>query len=262
MSYTKLFHRIITSSIWDEPHPTRIVWITMMAMANQDGYVGTTKKSLALLSRVSEEECDAAIKTFLSPDPESRTKEHSGRRIEVVDGGWCLLNFSKHRDSLSEDPNAVASRERMRRMRIRESQEGRVTGVMLRNPVSVYVSSSVSPEGESEGKPESVPEKSSLETYLAEEQAAYSALTKDAEWISEQQRYYPNMDILLSLEKAHNHFWGTEAGWKHKSRKRTKVNNWKLTYANALSLPGNKVWRPTTSPAQRKTATSRMPVFV
>ena len=118
--------------------------------------------------------------------------------------------------------------------------------------------------GESEGKPkpEQLTEKSPWEIYQAEEQAAYDALTKDAAWIAEQQKYAPQQDILLSLEKAHKNFWGTEAGWKHKSRKRTKWNNWKLTFANALSLPGNKAWRPTNSPAQRKTATSRMPVFV
>ncbi len=33
MAYTKLFHSIVTSTIWRETDPTRIVWITMLALA-------------------------------------------------------------------------------------------------------------------------------------------------------------------------------------------------------------------------------------
>ena len=128
MSYTKLFHRIITSSIWDEPNSTRIVWITMLAMANQDGYVGSTVKSLALLSRTTEEECRTALGVFQKPDGESRSKEHDGRRVEQVEGGWMILNHEKYRNSISDDPVTAKTRERVRRFREAKKAETVVPG--------------------------------------------------------------------------------------------------------------------------------------
>jgi hypothetical protein len=44
------------------------------------------------------EECEHALGTFLAPDPYSRTRDHEGRRIEQIDGGWRLLNHAKYRD--------------------------------------------------------------------------------------------------------------------------------------------------------------------
>ena len=117
MGYTKLFQSIVTSSMWDESCETRVVWVTMLAMANQDGYVGATQKSLAVLARVSEEACEKALEIFMSPDAESRTKEHEGRRVEKVDGGWVLLNYEKHRNATNDDPAAAAARERQKRYR-------------------------------------------------------------------------------------------------------------------------------------------------
>ena len=80
--------------------------------------------------------------------------------------------------------------------------------------------------------------------YLQEEKASYASLTLDTLWISEQQKYHPGLDILLSLEKAHVQFWGTDAGWEYTKRKRSKTKNWKRTYENALSQKINQVWLP------------------
>jgi len=78
--------------------------------------------------------------------------------------------------------------------------------------------------------------------YFKEELISYTELIKNTEWIKEQQKYHPNLDILLSLEKAHIQFWGTEAGWEFTKKKRSKTKNWKRTYENALSLKTNQVW--------------------
>ena len=114
MAYTKLWHKIVTSSIWDADNETRILWITMLALANRDGYVEASKKSLALLSRIADPQCDHALAVLLSPDPESRTKTEDGRRIESVDGGWMILNYQLYRDATSDDPHSVSARERQR----------------------------------------------------------------------------------------------------------------------------------------------------
>lgn len=99
--FTKLFSTIVTSSIWSEDDKTRIVWITMLALANREGIVEAAVPGLANAARVSVEDCEAALRRFSEPDKYSRSKAHDGRRIETIDGGWKLLNHSSYREKLS-----------------------------------------------------------------------------------------------------------------------------------------------------------------
>jgi len=120
MGFTKLFSDIILSSVWSEDDKTRLVWISLLAITNADGFVSGSVPGLATAARVSMEDCEKALKKLASPDPHSRTKDHEGRRIEVVDGGWLILNYRLYRDRVSDDPNAVKVRERVRRHRERQ----------------------------------------------------------------------------------------------------------------------------------------------
>jgi len=97
-TYTKLFQDILGSSVWDEEDQTRIVWITMLAMADKNGMVRVTARSLARFARVSLEACEKALAVFMAPDKDSRSQEFEGRRIEPADGGWKLLNHAKYRE--------------------------------------------------------------------------------------------------------------------------------------------------------------------
>jgi len=81
--------------------------------------------------------------------------------------------------------------------------------------------------------------KSSFEIYLNELNEVYNELITDQNFIQEQERFNPGVDISLSLEKAKANFWGKEAGWKHKKKSRTKTIDWKQTFINAIPL--NKV---------------------
>jgi hypothetical protein len=102
-SYTKLFQSILDSTIWQEDDATRIVWITMLAMADQHGEVSSSIPGLARRAGVTIEACEAALETFKAPDGYSRTKDNDGRRIEEIDGGWTLINHAKYRALLSAD---------------------------------------------------------------------------------------------------------------------------------------------------------------
>ena len=99
--YTKLFSTIVASTIWREPDHVRIVWITMLAMSNADGVVEASVPGLADLARVTVEQCEDALTRLRSPDPYSRTKDHEGRRIADVDGGFLILNRAKYREKFS-----------------------------------------------------------------------------------------------------------------------------------------------------------------
>jgi len=96
-SYAKLFNTITTSTIWSEPMATRVVWVTMLAMADRHGEVQASVPGLARVANVPMDDCLAALATFLAPDQYSRTPDNEGRRIEVVEGGWRLLNHAKYR---------------------------------------------------------------------------------------------------------------------------------------------------------------------
>ena len=124
--YTKLHGSIIHSTVWREAHYIRIVWVTMLAMANKDGVVEAAVPGLADVSRVTLSECVESLEKFMSPDRYSRTTDHEGRRIEKVDGGWRLLNYEKHREKLSVEDIRAKNRERQKRWRERQKalQEG------------------------------------------------------------------------------------------------------------------------------------------
>jgi hypothetical protein len=100
--YTKLAASIVTSSVWVEDYPTRLVWIAMLALANKEGVVEGSVPGFARIAGVTRTEMEAALEKFLAPDPDSRDQEFEGRRIEVWDkpahGGWRLLNYAKYRD--------------------------------------------------------------------------------------------------------------------------------------------------------------------
>lgn len=136
MGYTKLFNSIITSTIWTEDDKTRLVWITMLALADKNGEVQASVPGLARLSAVSLEATEAALAKFLSPDKHSRTKDDEGRRIEAIDGGWHLLNHAKYRAMASKDESKAANAIRQKRFRDSRKRNGHVTSNGVTNSVT------------------------------------------------------------------------------------------------------------------------------
>ena len=56
-----MFASIVYSTIWAEEMDVKIVWMTMLAISNRHGEVIASPSSLALVSRVSRAQCDAAL---------------------------------------------------------------------------------------------------------------------------------------------------------------------------------------------------------
>jgi hypothetical protein len=124
--YTKLFASILDSTVWDTPPSVRIVWITMLAMCDRDGIVEASVPGLARRAGVTRSECEEALRCFLSPDPDSRTKDYEGRRIAEVDGGWQLLNHDKYRERSSAEDKAEKNKIRQAKWRKRHGKEEEV----------------------------------------------------------------------------------------------------------------------------------------
>ena len=101
--YTKLFASLLASTIWRESDKVRIVWITLLAMADQYGIAEGSIPGIADLARVSIEDCEVALARLQEPDRYSRSPEHDGRRICAVAGGFRVLNHAKYRERLNQE---------------------------------------------------------------------------------------------------------------------------------------------------------------
>lgn len=121
-SFTKLFSSITESTVWGESHATRIVWITMLAMADRRGRIAASIPGLANRARVTLEEAEHALGRFLAPDKYSRTPDNDGRRIEPIDGGWKLLNYEKYREMRDHEARLEYQREWDRTHRSKSAQ--------------------------------------------------------------------------------------------------------------------------------------------
>ncbi|MBG85372.1 MAG: hypothetical protein CMO80_00525 [Verrucomicrobiales bacterium] len=86
------------------------MWITMLALADQDGVVHASVPGLARVAGVTNDSTEEAIERFTNPDPHSRTIGHEGRRIVAVDGGWKLVNHAAYRDKMNLDDRREKAR--------------------------------------------------------------------------------------------------------------------------------------------------------
>lgn len=124
IAYTKLFQSILDSSIWRESKEVRLVWITMLAMVDRDGIVRASVPGLADRAKVSLEECQLALETFVNPDQWSRSKAFDGRRIKEVDGGWLLLNHAHYRSLMSQEDRREYQRKKQAEYRAKRKTMG------------------------------------------------------------------------------------------------------------------------------------------
>lgn len=142
--YTKLYSSILHSTVWREANHVRIVWITMLAMCDARGVVEASLPGLTDAARVTMDECRDALERLSAPDQYSRTRDHDGRRVAEVDGGWLVLNRTKYRDSVSYEHERARNAERQRRYRERHSDSS--NGVTESNGVTQrYVTPSNAP---------------------------------------------------------------------------------------------------------------------
>lgn len=149
--FAKLVPGIVKSSVWDLPSDIRIVWITMLALKDKDGYVQGAAKALARQANVSEEATEEALRLFQEPDPSSHTPDNEGRRIAPAPGGWIVLNHMIYRAGDHRADHA----EYMRKWR--ESKGVKNCESQVHHPsVSVSVSESVSGMGGGPGEGDAV----------------------------------------------------------------------------------------------------------
>jgi len=94
-----------------------------------------------------------------------------------------------------------------------------------------------------------------FEIYLTGLREAYKAILEDIEFMETQEKYYPTVNIKLSLEKVCKYYWATEEGWKKKKDSKSVNLDWKRTLAKSLSYSTNKVYKENTTSRPKHPAT-------
>ena len=205
--YNRLFTKILDSSIWLEPSETRIVWLTLIAAMDEDGYAHFSAiENLAGRARVTLEQAQTAVDCFLNPDPNSSNPENEGRRVERVPGGFFILNAPEHRKILNRE--IQREQVRVRVARHRENVSGNKTTVThslptvthsLPNVTPVYVSEDVSSsdlgKGDERGKGSAPRElKSDFEAFWKEYPRKVAKLDALVAW----KKPHPEITVILS----------------------------------------------------------------
>lgn len=116
---------MLDSSVWQLSKDARLLWVTMLLKKDRDQVVRAAVPGLAHAARLTLEETCAALEELQRPDRFSQSKEHEGRRILPVDGGWFVVNGEKYRDYLTPDDRREYNRLKQReyRKRRRETAE-------------------------------------------------------------------------------------------------------------------------------------------
>lgn len=143
--YNKLFTKILDSSIWLASDTTRIVWITLIAAMDEDGFCPfATVENLAARARVEIKAAKKAVAELESPEPETATADNDGRRIERVPGGWLVINADKYRKMVTRLVVREQTRERVKRHRARNASVTACNASLLNVTPSEAVSEAVS----------------------------------------------------------------------------------------------------------------------
>ena len=126
--YVKLFGTILNSSIWGADASTRIVWVTMLVMADREGVVIASHSGLARAAALPEPEVRRALAQLEAPDEDSKSQEEDGARVVRVAGGWHLVNYEKYREIRTEEQLRAAFRQQRHREQVRDRSQDAVTG--------------------------------------------------------------------------------------------------------------------------------------
>jgi len=129
MGYAKLHSSLINSSLWTEPSSVRVLFITLLALADREGTVYGSRCGISRLANIDPETHEEAWATLLAPDPDSsdlkRVPENEGRRIEEVEGGFRIINYAYYRSLRNDDDRREQNRKAQARFKAKAISHGK-----------------------------------------------------------------------------------------------------------------------------------------
>lgn len=102
-SWTPLWSMIVESSIWEEDDATCKVFVTLLAIKDEDHIVRANAYQIGRKANKTEAEVLKALKILSEPDRRRiEPQENEGRRIQKVPEGWLVLNGQKYQDMIQD----------------------------------------------------------------------------------------------------------------------------------------------------------------
>lgn len=118
--FAKLDSGIVDSTLWMKDHDVLRVWIALLAKCDAYGIVRASAPAMAHLCFVTLERFEKIIAELCEADRHSRTSSDEGRRLSVIEGGWCIVNYLKYRDLMQRKAMSHAERQAKYRKKIKE----------------------------------------------------------------------------------------------------------------------------------------------
>lgn len=138
--------KLITSSLWDEAPEARLVFLSLLSIADATGYVDVpNERSLARVLNLEPNYVERGLAVLMAPDIGSRTDTHEGRRVLREGAGWRCVNYEKYREFRSAAQEATRVRVEKHRAKVVTSNAGN------NSPVTVHA---VTLEAEAKAKAE------------------------------------------------------------------------------------------------------------
>lgn len=101
MGYTPVFRTVFSGTLHGR-WPDTGLWLCLLALADKNGEIDATPAYIASNTGLDVADVEECIARFMQPDPYSRTKDHDGRRLALIDPdrpwGWRIVNHGKYRE--------------------------------------------------------------------------------------------------------------------------------------------------------------------
>ena len=124
--YGKLFESMYEGTL-AENWEALVTFQQMIILCDADGVIDITPSALARRTGIPITHIKAGIKILEADDPDSRTRDHGGKRIMRLDEhrswGWFIVNHEKYKNLKDAETKREQARERKRRQREREREK-------------------------------------------------------------------------------------------------------------------------------------------
>lgn len=120
--FVKLYGTVLESSLWDEDPLVRLTFLTMLVMADVDGFVEAVDTGVARRANLPVEDVIEALRKLEEPDERSKNPAEDGKRIIRVERGWKITNYKWYREFRTEEQQLAADRQRRHRSKPRVAE--------------------------------------------------------------------------------------------------------------------------------------------
>ncbi len=230
--WVKLYRQLSESKIWFcEPFTRGQAWVDLLLLANYEpsfyykrgnkvevgrGQVGRSEVELGARWKWSR----TKLRKFLDGlENEQQIIQHKNTVSLII----TIVNYEIYQEKEQQKDSRKTAEKHIKEYK--EEKEEYITPLP--------------PKGDEKDSP--LVWKKDFNVYLDELREKYKILLEDKEWIVQQEKFNPGIDIQKSIEKSCVNYWATEAGWKKKKSSKIKEIDWKSTFANAISM--NKVYK-------------------